>query len=125
MKPSKIVTVLLFGFVACLGCGSRAPRRPNIDLDNPLPAAAQCEAGRVVISNRGTDVWTDVRIEVNHEYSHQTAAIAAGDTMRFFPSIFTKDDGTRLNLEIVACKTIDVHATVGGVRRSWNGSTPQ
>jgi hypothetical protein len=30
-------------------------------------------------------------------------------------------DGTRLDLNRVACKSIDIHATVGRQRRHWNG----
>jgi molybdopterin converting factor small subunit len=87
-----------------------------------LNAAAGCVNGRVVVQNRESSNWFQVKIEVNSVYVHTTDVIAAGDTMRFFPNIFTKSDGTRLDLSRVACKTIDVHATVGGKRQHWNGA---
>jgi hypothetical protein len=87
-----------------------------------LNASARCTDGRVVIQNRDKSHWLEPRIEVNSEYIHQTDVIAAGDTMRFFPNIFTKRDGTRLDLSRVNCKTIDIHATVDGKRQHWNGA---
>jgi hypothetical protein len=87
-----------------------------------LKASAGCQSGRVVISNNDPAHWFEVKIEVNGVYVHQTDVIAKGDTMRFFPSIFTKSDGTRLNLATTACKTIDIHATVNGKRDHWNGA---
>jgi hypothetical protein len=88
-----------------------------------LKASASCSAGRVVVVNRDADHWMDVKIEVNHEYSHQTAVVAKGDTMRFVPSVFTKTDGTRLDLGATTCKSIEFHATVNGKRDHWNGAT--
>ncbi len=87
-----------------------------------LKASAGCQSGRVVIVNNDSADWFEVKIEVNGVYVHQTSVIFKGDTMRFFPSIFTKSDGTRLNLETTACKRIDIHATVNGKRDHWNGA---
>ena len=87
-----------------------------------LNAAAGCQAGRVVVINKDADHWMEVKIEVNRDYVHQTAVIAKGDTMRFFPNVFAKSDGTRLNLSTTACRSIDIHATVKGKRHHWNGS---
>jgi hypothetical protein len=92
-----------------------------------LTASAGCQGGRVVIINRDSADWLDVKIQVNSGYIdsgyvHETAAIPKGSTMRFFPSIFTKSDGTRLNLDNIACKTIDVHAYINGKREHWNGA---
>ena len=89
-----------------------------------MRAAQVCHrdiAGVDLIINKDTDNWYEVKIEVNREYVHETAVIAAGDTMRFFPNIFTKNDGTRLNLATTACKTIDIHATMRGKRDHYNG----
>ena len=105
-------TILLIAFAA-LSCESMLA---------DLKASAGCLRGRVVIQNQDTENWFEVKIEVNREYTHDTAVIAAGDTMRFFPNIFTKSDGTRLDLNRVACKTIDIHATVKDKRDHWNGA---
>jgi hypothetical protein len=87
-----------------------------------LKASAGCQSGRVVITNSDSAHWFEVKIEVNGAYVHQTAVIAKGDTMRFFPSVFTKSDGSRLDLGTTACKTIDIHATVNSKRDHWNGA---
>lgn len=100
--------------VTCLGSS------PVVQAE--LNAFADCQAGRVVVANKGSDDWFEVKIEVNRDYVHQTAVIAKGDTMRFFPSIFTKDDGSKLNLSSTSCKSIDIHATVHGKRDHWNGA---
>lgn len=87
-----------------------------------LPAGAGCQGGRVVVVNKGPEIWTDIKIEVNGSYTHVADAIGSNDTLRFWPNIFTKSDGTRLDLDAVACKSIDIHATVNGQRRHWNGA---
>jgi hypothetical protein len=87
-----------------------------------LQASAGCSGGRVVVVNKDSEHWFEVKIEVNRDYVHETAVIPKGETMRFFPNIFTKHDGTRLNLAATACKTIDIHATVRGKRDHWNGA---
>jgi hypothetical protein len=107
----KLVTFAVFAFLSNL---------PMARAD--LNAAAGCQGGRVVIANREGRDWLQVKIEVNGVFTHQTEAIPKGETMRFFPSIFTKGDGTRLNLDTTSCKTIDIHATVNGKREHWNGA---
>jgi hypothetical protein len=90
-----------------------------------LAAAGGCVNGRVVIQNKSGDVWTDIKIEVNRVYVHVADAIPPHETNRFLPQIFTKSDGTRLDLSRVACKTIDIHATTPAGRRHWNGAYKQ
>lgn len=90
--------------------------------DPPLQAEAGCTAGRVLVHNTGTEPWTDISIEVNRDYKFVADAIPPGETYRYLPGIFTKSDGTRLDLARIACKSIDIHATVDGKRRHWNGA---
>lgn len=91
-------------------------------LNADLAASADCRDGKVVIVNKDPAHWFEVKIEVNRAFVLETAVIAKGDTMRFLPAIFTKSDGTRLNLGAVACRSVDIHATMNGKREHWNGS---
>jgi hypothetical protein len=95
---------------------------PSRAEDPSLEAEAGCTAGRVLVHNMGKPHWTDIKIEVNRVYVFVADFIPAGETLRFIPGIFTKSDGTRLDLNRVACKSIDIHATVDGKRRHWNGA---
>lgn len=86
-----------------------------------LKAGAGCQGGRVVITNNDSFDWLEPKIEVNGVFVYVGDVIPKGTTLRFFPGIFTKSDGTRLNFSTVACKTIDIHATIDGKRQHWNG----
>jgi hypothetical protein len=99
--------------------------KPPADAD--LDASASVNGSRVVITNRSADHWFQVRMSINEGildsgYAHEAEVIPAKTTLRFFPGIFLKSDGTRLNLENTAVKTINIHATVNGGRAHWNGA---
>ena len=107
---------LLIGMLATVALASE-------DLD----ANAGCVGGRVVIQNLAKEHWTDVKILVNERilssgYVYVADLIPATTTMRYLPGLFTLSDGTRLDLSRIACKTINIHATVDGKRKHWNGA---
>jgi hypothetical protein len=101
---------------------SQTPAVEPVDL--PLQARAGCQAGRVVVTNESSELWLDPKIEINGEFTFVGDAIAPKTTMRYQPGIFARTGGARLDLDAVACKRIDIHATVDGKRRHWNGAKP-
>jgi len=106
----------------CTSAGSGAPPRNDaVAPDASLPAAAGCSAGEVWIENRSSDVWEQTRIEVNGVWEYQPGAVIPGK-QPYMAQLFTRGDGTRLNLITVDCRRIDIHATVAGQRRHWNGA---
>ena len=113
---SALAFALLFAAFAALV-------RDRVTAADEFDAAAACQGNRVVIENRGAEMWSNVKIEVNGSYVFIADAIPPKETMRYFASIFTKPDGTRLDLARVACQRIDIHATVNGKRRHANFGT--
>ena len=65
--------------------------------------------------------WEDTRIVVNNTWEYSPGAVMSG-RQPYMPRLFTKPDGTRLNLRTLGCKTIDIHATLNGKRAHWNGA---
>jgi len=110
MKPTFLYTFAVGLFV--FGGSARAE----------LNAVAGCQNGRVFIMNKDSAPWLDPKIEVNGTYVFEGDAIPRWTTLRYLPGIFTKSDGTRLDLTTTACKTIDIHATINGKREHWNGA---
>lgn len=86
-----------------------------------LNGAAGCEDGKVIVENRSSDVWEDARIELNDVWKYSPGVIVPG-RQPYLPYLFTKSDGTRLDLAFVSCRSINMHATVRGKRMHWNGA---
>lgn len=106
------------------GISKPASETPSAETaERPLQASGGCQAGRVVVANESSELWLDPKIEINGVFVFVGDAIAPKTTLRYFPSIFTRSDGTRLNLDDVACLRMDIHATVDGKRRHWNGAS--
>ena len=94
--------------------------RPERAGEESLSSAAGCVGDRVVIGNKSSEHWNNVKIELNGRYTFVADFIPAGETMRYYAHIFTKSDGTRLNLGTTACNSIDIHADVNGRRQHGN-----
>jgi hypothetical protein len=86
-----------------------------------LKASAGCVSGRIIVINKDPVPWLEVKIQLNRDYFFERQKIDIGETVRVPPGVFTKPDGTRFDIDSTACKTIDIHATVGGKREHWNG----
>lgn len=112
--------VLGLAFAGCLSL-LRDDNPASPDGDAPLAASAACQVGRVVIENNSPDIWRETIIRVNGTWEYKPDVVIPG-RQPFMPALFTKSDGTRLDLADVTCQRIDIHATINGKRRHWNGA---
>jgi len=92
--------------------------QPNTSTE--LAAGAGCLNGEVFVENRSSQIWEQTRIEVNRTWEYSPGYVTPG-RQPYMAQLFTRSDGTRLNLIDVICKSVDIHATVGGHRAHWNG----
>jgi hypothetical protein len=129
--PAALIAGIVFLVVYGLTDSDRAPASINAvstrsesaatDAEGALLAAGGCDATDVWIENKSQAFWENTRIEINGAWEYRPGVVPPG-RQPYMPQLFTRTDGTRLSLASMACKTLDIHATVNGKRASWNGA---
>lgn len=80
--------IVLLGWM--VACGS-------VPEDKPLEASVEFTGTQFIITNRSTDVWRDVELEVNGDFTANLGLISPGQSASVGALQLAKSDGTRFN----------------------------
>ena len=122
--PSAVPMAAMRSEPAARDSREEPPSRRYAEADGSLAAGARCSGGSVIVENKSSTLWMGTKIEVNGDFVYRPETVPPGENP-FYAYLFTKSDGERLNLARYACNSIDIHATVNGERRHWNGARPK
>lgn len=86
-----------------------------------LSALVRFSPTQVSIRNDDAQTWTNCSMELNGQWERNNETIGSTESVMWQLSSFTRSNGERFNPLTHSVQRLDIHCTVGGERRHWNG----